>query len=260
MIIYSLETRGSGCALRIYANGYKLYESSGTAHNFSSSLRPWMEKENVVRIIADPSGASKEGEPIQFTAVVERIEGEERKELCKLDYPNGIAETEILKLPFDTREKKYKEGHSDIFICEDEKMLLERPWLAEGVAIQSLDEVYGLFVKIRDAFHSGNVEEVMKLSTERIAFGAKLYEMPREEYTQAIRRDLVATLGAKPRWKKTGEPARQLLIHEYKEGKIMRLTDLNGNAAIVTEPDPDGSQMGYDLIFCASGKGVIWIM
>ncbi len=260
MILYSLETRGSGCALKIHLNGYKLYESSGAAHNFSSSLRPWLEKENVIRILADPSAASQAGEPIQFAAVVERVEERERKELCKLEYPGGIAEAEILTLPFDTRGKKYKEGHADAFICMDEGMLLERPWLEGDVVIRELDEVYALFVKIRDAFLAGDVEGVMKLSADRIAFGARLHEMPREEYAREIRKDLISTLASKPRWKKIGDPARQLLIHEFKEGKIMRLTDLNGNAAIVTEPDPDGSQMGYDLIFCASGKGVIWIM
>lgn len=254
---YIIELQAVGAAVKAHINSYLLYDSSTASHNYSTNLRPWLESDNLLRVELTASSEANQNDPITFSVKVSNSEGEEGL-VCKLDYPLGIAKSEILLLPFDTKDKKLEEGHTLDFKCAQPDLMRVIPW-TEGDTIKEAD-IYSLFSKIQSFFVAADVNSIMDISKERLAFCAELYEVDPEEYATDLRKDLTETFASKPEWRLISNPERQLMIHEFKENRVVRLLDLSGNGALMTRSDEDGVQTGYDLIFCASKDGLIWVM
>ncbi|GEM_PF-6888950 len=260
MAIYSCEIKGSAASLDAYFNEYCLYSSAGASHSYSSNLRAWMEKENLFRIKISSSAKAKPGDPVQFTVGATVAEGGQRRTLAQMSFPGGIAAPDRATLPFDTLGKSLASGHSLQFTCAEPSAIVDKPWKANRQLIADSRDIYQLYAKIQQLFLEGNGEQIMALSQARITFGAKLYEVKRSDYEKEVQDDLFSTLASHPRWKTVQRPERELTVHEFLPGKVVRVLDLHGNSPLRTVADKDGVQFGYDIILAMTGEGLTWIM
>ena len=260
MRIYSCEVKCVAAALDAFVNEYLIYSSPGASHSYSTNIRAWMEMENRLRIKVSASTKAKEGDNVQFDALAAVVENQQRRLLAGMSFPAGIAPPDVATIPFDTLGKNLAAGQSLSFTSLDPADVVVKPWNETDQRIKTPQEIYQLYAYIQKQFVDGNVEEIMRLSKARIVFGAKLYEQTEESYENAVRKDLVSTLASKPQWKTIQDPDRQLTIHEFLEGKVVRVLDLKGNPPLRTVADHKGFQFGYDIILAMTAKGLVWIM
>jgi len=260
MPLYTCEIKGSGAALDAYLNEYHLYSSLGAAHNYSANLRAWMEKANSFRIKVHASAKARAGEPVQFTVLATAAEHGQRRTLCEMGFPGGVAAPDAATLPFDTLGRHLASGQNLEFACEDSQFILEKPWQTDGRLIKDAREIYQLYAEIQSAFLVGDIAKIMALSDDRITFGAKLYDKKRADFERQVLNDLNSTLAGRPNWKLVQQPERELTVHEFLPGKVVRVLDLHGNPPLRTVADKDGFQFGYDVILAQTAGGLVWIM
>jgi hypothetical protein len=259
MTFYSCEIKGSGATLDAYLNEYHLYSSGGASHGYSSNIRAWMEKENLIRVKVGPSDKAKPGESVQFSVLASVMEGGRQRILAQMSFPRGIAAPTATSIPFDTLGKRLAVGNNLNFTC-DPQVVVEKPWRTTDRFITNPPDIYELYAKIQQNFLEGNVDGIMALSSARIAFGAKLYDQKPEDYEQDIRADLTSTFADHPTWKVVKQPERNLTVHEFLPNKVVRILDLNGDPPLRTVADKDGIQSGYDIIIAITAEGLVWIM
>ncbi len=260
MPIYSCQITANAAALDVYLNGYHLYSSLGANHSYSTNLRAWMEEVNLFRFKLSPSTRATEGEPIQFALEANAVEGTSTQNLASMSFPLGVAAPDIASVPFDSLGKALKDRHSLAFACPDIRAIVEKPWNATDKLLINAREIYELYGEIQSAFVDGNLSSLMALSQARITFGAKLNDQRRSEFESRVQRNLESTIARRPRWKTTADPARELTVHEFFPGKVMRVLDLHGNPPLRTVADANGVQTGYDIILGMTKEGLSWVM
>lgn len=259
MSLYTCEIKGSGAALDAHLNEYHIYSSRGAGHNYTTNMRAWMGQKNELRIKVHQSAKAYKDQSVQFTVLATIAESRHRRTLCNMSFPAGIVDPTTLALPFDTYGKPLSIGQSLRFTCDDANFILEKPW-KDGRPIKNPTDIYTLYAEIQNCFVEGDVDKIMKLSTARITYCAMLYEFTRPDFERKVLNDLSSTLASQPRWKVVRQPERDLTIHEFLPGKVVRVLDLFGNPPLRTLPDKDGVQFGYDIIIASTAEGLVWIM
>jgi hypothetical protein len=260
MKIYSCEIRGQAASLDAYLNEYHIYSSDGASHGYSTSLLPWMERQNVFRIQVAASAKAKEGAPVKFSVAATVEEDSRSQTLVRMSFPEGIAPPDVASLPFDTSDKHLTAGHNLGFVCEDERDIVEKPWKTTPKTITEPGEIFRLYAEIQRLFIEGNVDQLMGLSRARISFGAKLCGQSRVDYEKDVHDDLRSTLAGRPQWRSVQNPDRELTVHEFLPSKVVRVLNLQGNPPLRTVPDADGIRFGYDVILAMTSGGLVWIM
>lgn len=260
MKIYSLQIKGHGASLNAYLNEYHLYSSPRASHSVATSLAPWLEKKNTARLVLSPSSHAQPGTPVEFSLAVACVENRERRPVIQMAFPGGVAYPDTPTLPFDSRGKTLAPGNALTFTCDDSAAVVEKPWNATPRTISSAAAVFQLFGQIQSAFLTGDIGALMNFSRARIAFGARLQQIGVPVFEQKVRRDLEATLAEKPQWIRFENLERQLTVHEFLPGKVVRLTDLEGKPALRSQPDADGIASGYDVVLAMTPGGLAWIM
>jgi len=260
MKIYSCEIKGSAAALDAYFNEYHLYASAGASHSYATSLKPWMEKENLFRIVVTPSGKARAGDAVRFSVAATLTEGSQRRSLVKMQFPEGVAPPHAPSLPFDTMGKNLATGNNLSFVCDDPGDVVAKPWKATPRTIDDPRQAYQLYGQIQALFVAGDIEQIMAISRARISFGARLHGLARADYEKEILNDLKQTLAGHPQWRTVSDPERELTVHEFMPRKVVRMLNLRGFGALRTAPDKDGIQFGYDVILAMTPEGLVWIM
>jgi len=261
MALYTCEIKGSGAALDAYLNEYHIYSDAGASHSYSTVIRAWMEKENLLRLVLTRSVKAGQNDVVQFKAMAEVIESSGRSQkLVQMAFPGGVAPPSKTTLPFDTIGKRLLDGNNLQFNCADPAAIVPKPWNLTSRTIADPAEIYKLYGQIQKNFVDGNVDGILALSRARIAFCAKIYDQTPEQFERTVREDLVETFADRPVWKVVQQPERQLTVHEILSEKVVRVLDFNGRPPLRTVPDNDGIQMGYDIILAMTSDGLAWIL
>jgi hypothetical protein len=260
MPAYECEIKGTAAALDAYLNEYHMYSSTGASHCYSTNIRAWMEKENLFRIKISASDKAVPGDPVQFSVLAVVSEGDRCRTLAQMSFPGGIAAPDIAVLPFDTLGKSLAAGNNLSFVCDEAGAILEKPWKADRRLISNPRDIYDLYATIQRNFVESNVAGIMGLSRARITFCAKLFDDNRADYERQVRDNLSRAFAKQPHWKTIQQPERELTVHEFLPGKVVRVLDLNGNPPLRTVADENGVQFGYDIILAMTAEGLTWIM
>ncbi len=261
MKYYNCELVGSSVALDVYVNEYLIYSSLDSQHSFTTMLRPWMSRDNLVRIKAKHSPKVTEaGKPIVFSFEATAVEGSDTPQrLAYMEFPRGIVAPDQAVIPYDTLHKHFARGQTLSFSC-DLADLIDKPWEIPGPGITNLREVYDLYTRIQKAFVDKDIPAIMDLSRARIQFCSRLYNVNPARFEARVRRDLEQTLAEDPKWKIIRNPERELTMHEYLPKKVMRVLDLRRLYPLMTVPNEQHQQLGYDIIVALTRDGLVWIM
>ena len=260
MRLYKCQVKCSGAGLDVYLNEYHLYSNPGASHSYSTNMAAWMEKENLFRLAAGPAVRPGAGGAFQlsFQAVV--IQNGQSSILASVELPEAALPPAFTNLPFDSSGVRLAPGNNLDFACPEPADIVLKPWNQTSRIIDDPREIYKLYAEIQANVVGGNFQRLMELATERVTFVAQLTGSARATFEQKVRRDFASAVSGGAQWKTVQDPEKELTIHEFLPGKVIRVLDQNRNPPLRTVADKDGIQFGYEVILAMTPQGLRWIM